>query len=188
MEMTETISPKHMTGALLSGVIDFDEQGNLIRITWCLTPDGETAPADIQPVIRMSSLAETGEVLQAMLSELQDRFAQAAAAAAAKALKSKLKQPVTAPPAGSPIPKSVPDARNEEVDGADQEDAESDGGQTSLDKEEIQTGEEFSPEEGNQPEPFPTPVLVVKKPELAKVFPKKEAPAFPSLFDGLDLS
>ncbi len=52
-------------------------------------PDGESAPADIQPVIRVGNIDTAQDLLPEMLAELAERFARAAAAESAKAAKRK---------------------------------------------------------------------------------------------------
>ena len=92
--MINNLTPKRMSGALVSAVIYLDGKGALKEIHWCMTPDGKSTPVDIQPVIRMGSLQDASDLLPVMLAELTERFAQAAAVEAAKALKNAKRQPV----------------------------------------------------------------------------------------------
>jgi hypothetical protein len=78
-------------------VLYLDEQGRVQTVHWCMTADGDDAPADVQPVGRTGEFDNATETLPEMLAELVDRFARATAASAAKAIKRKQK----AVPAGN---------------------------------------------------------------------------------------
>jgi hypothetical protein len=178
--MTDINQPKRLTGALVSGVIYLDEQNRVQDAHWCMTADGDDAPADIQPVIRTGSFDTAGQILPEMLAELADRFARAAAAEAAKAARSKKKAAHDKP---APVPAvsqtaAVEDALEEIPDGAETE--------TLPSQEEPATPETPSGETqaGEKPAPTPTPA----KPAVTKLAKAAPATSTPSLFDGLDLS
>ncbi len=187
--MIET-QPKRMTGALLSGVIYLDEQGAVKEVHWCVTPDGETAPADVQPVIRVGGLDEANELLPAMLAELIERFAQAAAVEAARAAKSK-KKPAGAtktaiPQTGARAP-DQPDEKEEAPDPESEGDAlELHEDETEFDGPDEEIGQEASPEDTLEQQTS-VPPKPAAKPDRKISGKPNEAPAMASLFDGLDL-
>jgi len=182
--MMEENQPKRMTGALISGVIYLDDQSNIQEVYWCMTADGDSAPADIQPVIRTGSLGEAHELLPTMLVELKDRFAQAAAAEMAKALRSKKSSSSTnsSKPANKPITTSL--------EGEDVQEA--DGGVTVEPEDRLDTPEQVEAEGENsmedKGEPEEEPVSAVRIPPPVEKKTGKPAPAMASLFDGLDMS
>jgi hypothetical protein len=187
--MTET-QPKHMTGALLSGVIYLDGEGAVKEVHWCVTPDGETAPADVQPVIRRGFLEEASALLPAMLAELTERFAHAAAVEAARASKSKKK------PAGATntaIPQTGARALEQPGEKEDDPEPESDGDveeheeETEFDEPDEEIGQEASSEDKLEGQTTVPTIPAAKVDSKISGKPDK-APAMASLFDGLDLS
>jgi hypothetical protein len=169
--MTDMNQPKRMTGALLSGVLYLDEQGRVQDVHWCITADGDDAPADVQPVIRTGALDTAAETMAGMLAELADRFAQAAALEAAKVAKGRSKAP-------KPVP-AWPDSAAEEIDeqAGDPPPADEKGRveEISSYKKEDLTGPAGGADEemGDRP---------------AAAHGPDPAPSMPGLFDGLDLS
>ena len=187
--MTEN-QPKHMTGALLSGVIYLDGEGAVKEVHWCLTPDGESAPADVQPVIRRGGLDEASELLPAMLAELTERFARAAAVEAARAAKSK-KKPAGAtntaiPQAGARAP-AQPDEKEEDPEAESAGDVEEHEEETEFDDPGEEIGQEASSEDKLEGQ-SPVPTKPASQPERKISGKPDKAPAMASLFDGLDLS
>jgi hypothetical protein len=187
--MTEN-QPKHMTGALLSGVIYLDGEGVVKEVHWCVTPDGETAPADVQPVIRRGFLDEASALLPAMLAELTERFARAAAVEAARAAKSK-KKPTGAtnsavPQTGARVPEQ-PDENEEDPEPESEGDAEEHGEETGFDEPAREIGQEASSEDKLEGQ-SPVPTKPASQPERKISGKPDNAPAMASLFDGLDLS
>ncbi len=180
--MADDNQSKRMTGALVSGVIYFDEQGEIQEVHWCATPDGESAPADVQPVIRVGGLEEASILLPAMLAELTERFAKAAALEAAKAAKSK-KKAVNTGQAAIPQTGQGSEKQAEAGETADVQEPEVAEELEKLQEAPGDDGLEASAEE--QPEAKP---LTPAKLESKKISNSKELPAMASLFDGLDLS
>ena len=182
--------PKHMTGALLSGVIYLDGEGVVKEVHWCVTPDGETAPADVQPVIRRGGLDEASALLPAMLAELTERFARAAAVEAARAAKSKKKPAGAAktavPQTGARVPEQTYEKEEDpepESEGAVEDHEE----ETEFDEPDEEIEQEASSEDKLEGQ---TPVLTIPaaQPERKISGKPDKAPAMASLFDGLDLS
>jgi hypothetical protein len=169
--MTDMNQPKRMKGALLSGVLYLDEQGRVQDVHWCMTADGDDAPADLQPVIRTGTLDTAAETLVGMLAELVDRFAQAAALEAANGVKGGRKAP-------KPVP-ATPALAAEEIDeqAGDLPPADEKGRveEISSSMEEDLTGPSGGGDEamGDRPAAVPGP---------------DPAPSMPGLFDGLDMS
>jgi hypothetical protein len=178
-QMMNTLTPKRMNVALVSGVIYLGEEGAVREIHWCMTPDGETTPVDIQPVIRMGSLEGAGDLLQGMLTELNERFAQAAAVEAAKALKNTKRQTV----AQETGEKSEKESHMKDENLAPAHEPEED-----EPEEESEGLEEPSTEGEEKLEPEPSPAVQTSEAKEADVEVQKVSPAVPSLFDGLDLS
>jgi hypothetical protein len=180
--MTDINQPKRLTGALVSGVIYLDEQNRVQDAHWCMTADGDDAPADIQPVIRTGSFDTAGQILPEMLAELADRFARAAAAEAAKAARSKKKAAHDKP---APVPAvsqtaAVEDAPEEIPDGAETE---------TLPAQEVkEPAQPETPSGGEQAGEKPASTPAPAKPAVAKLAEAAPASSTPSLFDGLDLS
>jgi hypothetical protein len=170
--MNDTYQPKRLTGALVSGVVYLDEQGQVQDVHWCMSPDGDDAPADVQPVIRLGGFDATGQILPEMLSELADRFAQAAATEAAKAARSKKK---AAPNKPAPTPTVSQAAVIEDA----------------LEEESVNQESEAPPaetiEEHVQPETPSGKEQTEAKPAI-KPAATRPAVSNPSLFDGLDMS
>lgn len=180
--MTDINQPKRLTGALVSGVIYLDEQNRVQDAHWCMTAEGDDAPADIQPVIRTDSFDTVGQILPEMLAELADRFARAAAAEAAKAARSKKKAAHNKPTSAPVVSQmAVVEAAPVEIS----ENAETETLPAQEVKEpappETPSGEEQT---GEKPAPTPVPA----KPAVAKLAEAAPATSTPSLFDGLDLS
>lgn len=181
--MSEMNQPKRLVGALVSGVVYLDEQGDVQDVHWCLTADGP-AP-DIQPVIRTGDLNGAAELLPAMLEELADRFAQAAAVEAAKAVKSKKKaapavQPAPAPAASEPETGDAEPADDNGEDESEPDEAE----EADQEQTEPEIAEALS-------EAVSSHIPAAAAPPVGKPASKKTArpaPAMTSLFDGLDLS
>ncbi len=181
--MAETIWPIRMTGALLSGVIYLNQRGEVQQVHWCLTPDGESVSADVQPVIRVGSLGEANTLLPAMLAELTERFAKAAATEAAKAAQSKKRAAHTGQ---GTIPQTGKES-DMQVESGETAGAHTPEGAEEL--EELQEvpdeADEQAASAGDQPE---ASLQAPAKPEGKKSGKSKEPPAMASLFDGLDLS
>lgn len=170
--MNDTNQPKRLTGALVSGVVYLDEQGQVQDVHWCMSPDGDDAPADVQPVIRLGGFDATGQILPEMLSELADRFAQAAATEAAKAAKSKKKAAPNKPTPALDISQAaaVEDAPEEESD-----------------NQETEAPPAETTQEPVQPE-TPSGKKQTEAKPATKPAPARPAVSTPSLFDGLDMS
>jgi hypothetical protein len=165
--MTNTNQPTRLTGALVSGVLYLDEQGRVQDVHWCMTADGDDAPADVQPVIRTGEFDNATQTLPEMLAELADRFARAAAAEAAKAVR-RNKKAVPAP--------AVSQAASSEA--APEEKPENTETETRL---------AHNAEEPAQPETTSGAEQPGAEP-ACKPASAKPAVSIPSLFDGLDLS
>jgi hypothetical protein len=140
------------------------------EVHWCMSPDGDDTPADVQPVIRICGFDATGQILPEMLSELADRFAQAAATEAAKAAKSKKKVASNKPAPAVSQTAAVEDDPEEVSENQD------------TGALPVETTQEHV-----QPETPSGKEQTEAKP-ATKPAPARPAVSTPSLFDGLDMS